>query len=211
MEIILENAGKKFNTEWICRRVNLRLSPGTGYAFIGANGSGKSTLIRLVMGQLPVNEGKVRYLADGKEIHIDDWYRYIVLAAPYLELVEEFTLREFAEFHKSFKPFKSSLTISQFLDFAQLSHAAHKQIRHFSSGMKQRLRLALAFQTDVPVVFLDEPTSNLDSRGIAWYQDNVSVLLEDSQLVVVGSNQPGEYTFCDKFVNLGDYKGGLAG
>lgn len=211
MEIILENAGKKFNTEWICRRVNLRLSPGTGYAFIGANGSGKSTLIRLAMGQLPVNEGKVRYLANGKEIHIDDWYRYIVLAAPYLELVEEFTLREFVEFHKSFKPFKSSLTVGQFLDFAQLSHAAHKQIRHFSSGMKQRLRLALAFRTDVPVVFLDEPTSNLDSRGIAWYADNVSALLGDRQLVVVGSNQPGEYTFCDKFVNLADYKGGLAG
>ncbi len=188
--------------------MNLRLSPGNGYAFIGANGSGKSTLIRLAMGQLPVNEGKVRYVANGKDIHIDDWYRYIVLAAPYLELVEEFTLQEFAAFHNSFKPFKSSLTISQFLDFAQLSHAVNKQIRHFSSGMKQRLRLALAFQTDVPVVFLDEPTSNLDSRGIAWYTDNVSALLEDRQLVVVGSNQPGEYTFCDKLINLGDYKGG---
>ncbi len=211
MEIILENAGKKFNTEWICRRVNLRLSPGTGYAFIGANGSGKSTLIKLAMGQLPVNEGMVRYVENGKEIHIDDWYRYITLAAPYLELVEEFTLREFAEFHQSFKPFKSSLTISQFLDFAQLSHAGNKLIRHFSSGMKQRLRLALAFQTDVPVVFLDEPTSNLDSKGIQWYLDNVPVLLEDRQLVIVGSNQPGEYTFCKEFVNLGDYKGGSAG
>lgn len=206
VEIILENAGKKFNAEWIFRKLDLRLAAGNGYAFTGANGSGKSTLIKLITGQLPVNEGLVRYVLKGKEIHIDDWYRHLVLAAPYLELVEEFTLSELAEFHSSFKPFKNSLSVAQFIEFAQLKHASDKLVRHFSSGMKQRLRLALAFQTDVPLVFLDEPTSNLDSNAARWYYHNVTRLLSHNQLVIVGSNQPDEYAFCETIVNMGDYK-----
>lgn len=212
MEISLENTGKKFNTEWILRDVNLSLVAGKGYAFVGANGSGKSTLIRVISGQLPANEGSVRYTTGTQELHIDDWYRVIVLAAPYLELIEEFTLQEFVAFHKSFKPFKKDLSVQQFMDFAQLSHAKYKLIRHFSSGMKQRLKLAVAFQTDVPVVFLDEPTSNLDSTGAQWYYDHAPELLSSGQIVVVGSNQPQEYTFCERTVNMADYKGrrGLA-
>ncbi|MFA7471859.1 MAG: ATP-binding cassette domain-containing protein [Spirosomataceae bacterium] len=206
MEIILENAGKKFNTEWILRQVNLHLTAGNGYAFTGANGSGKSTLIRLLTGQLPVTEGNIKHRYLGKEIHVDDWYRLIIMAAPYLELVEEFSLQEFVKFHQSFKKFKNQLTVKQFLDFSELSHAQNKLIRHFSSGMKQRLRLALAFQTDVPVVLLDEPTSNLDSKGIDWYQQNVSLLLNQGQLLVIGSNQPAEYALCQYQVRMSDYK-----
>jgi len=206
VEIFLENAGKKFNTEWILRRVNFHLKAGNGYAFIGANGSGKSTLIRLLTGQLPVTEGKIRYVHKGKDVHIDDWYQLITLAAPYLELIEEFTLTEFITFHRSFKGFKNGLSVDDFVHFSELAHARNKLIRHFSSGMKQRLRLALAFQTDVPVVFLDEPTSNLDSKGIQWYQDNVSLLLNQGQLLVIGSNQPSEYTICKHQISMSDYK-----
>lgn len=206
MEIILENAGKKFSTEWILRRVDLRLTTGNGYAFVGANGSGKSTLIKLIMGQLPVNEGLIAYRRDAELIHVDDWHRYLVMAAPYLELIEEFTLLEFVAFQSRFKPFKGALSVEEFIDFAQLSHAAGKLIRHFSSGMKQRLKLAVAFQTDVPLVFLDEPTSNLDHNGIRWYQENVLRLMDTGQLVVVGSNQPEEYTFCKSLVKMADYK-----
>lgn len=207
MEIILENVGKKFNTEWILRKVNLRLVGGKGYAFVGSNGSGKSTLIRVITGQLPANEGQVVYRSESGEVHIDDWYRYQVMAAPYLELVEEFSLREFVAFHRSFKPFKQNLSVNDFINFAELSHAENKLIRHFSSGMKQRLRLALAFQTDVPVVFLDEPTSNLDSKGSQWYYDHVVRLLDTDQIVIVGSNQPQEYTFCEQIVSMADFKG----
>lgn len=206
MEIILENAGKKFNTEWILRKVNLTLVAGKGYAFVGSNGSGKSTLIKVITGQLPANEGRILYHVGGKDVHIDEWYRYIVMAAPYLELVEEFSLSEFVAFHRSFKPFKGGISVAEFIDFAQLTHAQGKPIKHFSSGMKQRLRLAIAFQTDVPVVFLDEPTSNLDSKGSQWYYDHVTRLLDSSQIVVVGSNQPEEYTFCETLVNMSDYK-----
>ncbi|WP_247233730.1 ATP-binding cassette domain-containing protein [Telluribacter sp. SYSU D00476] len=206
MQIIAKEAGKKFVTEWIVRRVNLDLHTGQSYTFVGPNGSGKSTLIQLLTGSVPVTEGTVTYrMDDGKELDIDNWYKHIVLAAPYLEVIEEFTLRELVEFHRKFKPFKNGLSAADFEDFVQLSHTRHKVIRHFSSGMKQRVRLGLAFQSDVPVVFLDEPTSNLDAQGVQWYLDNV-INLTDQQLVVIGSNQPQEYEFCKNIISVSGFK-----
>ncbi len=205
VQITVENVGKKFNAEWVLRRVNCHFQAGEKYAFTGANGSGKSTLIQLLMGQLPVSEGTIRYRQEGVSRHVDDWYRLLVLAAPYLELIEEFTLTELVAFHRRFKPFKNGSGVDDLIAFARLTPARHKLVRHFSSGMKQRLRLALAFQTDVPVVFLDEPTSNLDQEGVEWYLENISGLTAD-QLVIIGSNQLHEYEFCGNVISMADYK-----
>ncbi len=187
------------------RGVNLVLEKGESYTLVGPNGSGKSTLIQLMMGSVPPSEGSIHYEKAGKELDIDDWYKHMVLAAPYLELIEEFTLRETVLFHQRFKPLKNGFTAMEFEDFVQLSQARHKALRHFSSGMKQRVKLGLAFLSDVPVVLLDEPTSNLDAEGTRWYLDNV-VKLTDNQLVVLGSNQPQEYEFCKNIISVSAFK-----
>ena len=205
MKISLREVGKKFISEWIVRGVNLVLDKGESYTFVGPNGSGKSTLIQLLMGSMPPSEGTIHYEKAGKELDIDDWYKHMVLAAPYLELIEEFTLREAVEFHQRFKPLKNGLSAAEFEDFVQLSHARHKAIRHFSSGMKQRVKLGLAFLSDVPVVILDEPTSNLDATGTKWYLDQVTHLTEN-QLVILGSNQPQEYEFCKNIISVSTFK-----
>lgn len=205
MKISLTNVGKKFISEWILRRVNLVLQKGESYTFVGPNGSGKSTLIQLLMGSMPPSEGTIHYETASKELDIDDWYKYMVLAAPYLELIEEFTLREAVEFHQRFKPLKNGFSAADFEDFVQLSHARNKAIRHFSSGMKQRVKLGLAFLSDVPVVILDEPTSNLDATGTKWYLDQVTHLT-DNQLVILGSNQPQEYEFCKNIISVSAFK-----
>ncbi len=183
----------------------MELNAGESYTFVGPNGSGKSTLIQLLMGSVPPSEGKIIYQRKGKELEIEDWYKEIVLAAPYLELIEEFTLRELVEFHQKFKPLKNNFRAADFEDFTQLSHARNKIVRHFSSGMKQRVKLGLAFLSDVPVVFLDEPTSNLDAMGAQWYLDNV-VNLTENQLVVLGSNQAQEYEFCKNIISVSAFK-----
>jgi ABC-type multidrug transport system ATPase subunit len=205
VKITLSEVGKKFISEWIFRGVSLQLTQGESYTFVGPNGSGKSTLIQLLMGSVPPTEGSIRFELNHKDLDIDDWYRHMVLAAPYLELIEEFTLRELVEFHQQFKPLKKGLGAPDFEEFVQLSHARNKVIRHFSSGMKQRVKLGLAFLSDVPLVLLDEPTSNLDARGIQWYLDQV-VQLNGNQLVVLGSNQPKEYEFCENIVSISAFK-----
>jgi ABC-type multidrug transport system ATPase subunit len=206
VRITVDKIGKKFIKEWIVRNASFELAAGGKYVFVGPNGSGKSTLLQLLTGIIPVSEGTIRYTgADGKEIETDHWYKHLVIAAPYLELIEEFTLREQIEFHSKFKPFKKGMSASDFEDFIQLSHASGKTIRHFSSGMKQRVKLGLAFLSDVPVVFLDEPTTNLDVQGIKWYLDHVIDHTQD-QLVLLGSNVEQEYGFCENIISVSAFK-----
>ncbi len=206
MQISVENIGKKFVREWIFRHASFKLEAGQKYTFVGPNGSGKSTLLQLLTGLFPASEGVITYTnAQGKEIDMDDWYKHIVIAAPYLELVEEFTLRELIKFHSAFKPFKNDITVTDFEDFIQLSHAKDKLVRHFSSGMKQRVKLGLALMTDVPIIFLDEPTSNLDVQGFQWYIDNVTKHT-DGQMLLLGSNVTQEYEFCDNIISVADFK-----
>ena len=206
MQISVEKVGKKFVKEWIVRNASFELLAGQQYTFVGPNGSGKSTLLQLLTGIMPVSEGIIKYIDKaGKEIEVDHWYKHLVVAAPYLELIEEFTLREQIEFHSKFKPFKNRLSPKDFEDFIQLPHASGKTLRHFSSGMKQRVKLGLAFMSDVPVIFLDEPTTNLDVPGINWYLDHVVHYTQD-QLVLLGSNVKQEYEFCENIISVSAFK-----
>ncbi len=206
MQIKVENVGKKFIQEWIIRRANFVLESGQKYVFVGPNGSGKSTLLQLLTGMTPATEGAISYFGhSGKEIDIEKWYKHLVIAAPYLELIEEFTLRELVDFHKKFKPLKNNISTADFENFIQLPHASGKVIRHFSSGMKQRVKLGLAFMSDVPVIFLDEPTTNLDVTGINWYLENV-ISATENQLVLLGSNVKQEYEFCENIISVSAFK-----
>jgi len=205
MQIIIDGLGKRFNREWIFRNLTLELNAGNSYTFVGPNGSGKSTLLQVISGVMPLTEGKITYQLVNKVLDEDDWYRQIILAAPYLELIEEFSLVELLNFHAGFKPFKAGITNQEILQRLELDASKDKAIKYFSSGMKQRLKLALAFYSDVPVVMLDEPTSNLDAKWSAWYREEVQ-RLATSQLLLLCSNVAAEYDFCDKVINVGDYK-----
>ncbi len=203
--IRVEQVGKKYRNEWVFRRLDLTLTAGTSYTFIGPNGSGKSTLLQLLAGSLPITEGKLTYIQDGRTLEPDDWFRQISLAAPYLELIEELTLDELLAFHQTFKPFKAGLTPEIMADRLLLSHARHKEIKYFSSGMKQRVKLGVALFADAPVVILDEPTANLDRQGAAWYHEQVQQL-SPVQLLLIGSNLPEEYDFCPNVLDVTQWK-----
>jgi ABC-type multidrug transport system ATPase subunit len=205
MTITADQIGKKYRREWIFRRVDLTLTAGTSYTFVGPNGSGKSTLLQLLAGSLPATEGTLTYSVNGQTLDPENWFRQVSLAAPYLELVEELTLDELLKFHQTFKPFKTGFTAEAIADRLLLSHARHKEIKYFSSGMKQRVKLGLAFFSNVPIVILDEPTANLDRQGAAWYQEQVRQL-DATQLLLIGSNVPEEYDFCENVMNMTQWK-----
>ncbi|GAB2599947.1 ABC transporter ATP-binding protein [Spirosoma areae] len=205
LTIKTEQIGKKYRKEWIFRGVDLTLSAGTSYTFVGPNGSGKSTLLQLLAGSLPATEGQLTYSRNGKQIDSDNWFRQVTIAAPYLELVEELTLDELLTFHQTFKPFRAGLTPETVAERLALTPARHKEIKYFSSGMKQRVKLGLAFFSEAPLVILDEPTANLDRQGAAWYHEQVRQLSPD-QLLLIGSNQPAEYDFCPNVLDVMQWK-----
>jgi ABC-type multidrug transport system ATPase subunit len=201
MKIIAENIGKKFNKEWIFRNFSFTLHPTESLAITGPNGSGKSTLLQILSGYIPASEGKVQYQKGKMILPEDNLYEYISYAAPYLELVEEMSLTEMIDFHRAFKPLSENISTDQFIAKIRMENAAEKEIRFFSSGMKQRVKLALALYSDTPILILDEPTSNLDSAGIDWYQDEIKKQL-GKRIVLIGSNQRYEYEFCEKEINV---------
>jgi ABC-type multidrug transport system ATPase subunit len=205
MNIIAQNLGKKFRNEWVFRNLNYEFQSEESYTFIGANGSGKSTLLQVLSGFMPHSEGLINYKNNSKLVSIDDFYKHLVIAAPYLELIEDFTLTEIIDFHVKFKPFKNKLSVKEFIDFIELPKAKNKEVKFFSSGMKQRVKLGLAFWSDSEILMLDEPTSNLDAEASTWYLKNVQEYSK-SRLLLLCSNQPSEYEFCKNILNIQDYK-----
>jgi ABC-type multidrug transport system ATPase subunit len=205
MQISLSNIGKRFNREWIFRRCSYEFSAGKTYAITGPNGSGKSTLLQVIAGATQHNEGTIEYKNGHQSATEDQHYNYISIAAPYLELIEEMSAKEMLEFHSKFKPFISSVSIDAMLKIVGLQDAAGKQIRYFSSGMKQRLKLAQAFFSDTPVLLLDEPTTNLDADGISLYRSMISNYTKN-RLLIISSNVKQEYDFCEEVIEISKYK-----
>ncbi len=206
MQIRLTNTGKRFNFEWIFKKIDYQFNLEGRYAILGPNGSGKSTLMKVLSGHLSPSKGKIVFSKDGKELSIEEVYRTISYAAPYVELVEEFTLIEALAFHARFKPFFVHLSTEKIIALLGLEKSKDKQIRFFSSGMKQRLKLALAILSDTPILLLDEPTTNLDAQGSAWYRQ---LLTEYGQqrMVIIATNIEEDYQFfCQEVISIFDYK-----
>ena len=157
--------------------------------------------MQVVAGIMPTTEGRVHYQHQGKTVPPDLFFRSLVMAAPYLELIEELTLAELIRFHVRFKPFRPGISAKDGAEIMGLSGSSHKAIKYFSSGMKQRLKLGLAFFSDTPVLMLDEPTTNLDAQGFDWYQNHVLEYSRD-RLLIICSNQPQEYAFCRNLIDL---------
>lgn len=205
MKVSLTDAGKRFNRDWIFRHLTYTFEEGQSYAIVGPNGSGKSTLLQVLSGSMQTSEGSIEYRISNKGIQNEEVFNHVSICAPYLEVVEEMTLKEFLHFHHGFKPFLSEFTIEKIISLLDLEKAANKQIRYYSSGMKQRVRLAQAVFSDVAVVLLDEPCTNFDTAGIELYKQLIKEYCKN-RLVIVSSNDETEYGFCKERINISDYK-----
>jgi ABC-type multidrug transport system ATPase subunit len=207
MEIKCQQVGKHFNYQWVFRKLKYTFQTGKRYLIKGPNGSGKTTLLRIVAGQLSPSQGIVTYHnSTGEKLSPDQYYRYISYAAPYLELIEQFTLRESIRFHQRFQPFRDGMTKQEWLKKTELQASANKPLKYFSSGMLQRTRLGLALYSKVPFILLDEPLTNLDATAQEWYKKQVTELKSEKKALIICSNQPAEHAYCEKELTLTDYQ-----
>ena len=206
MNIILENIGKRFNREWIFRNVSYEFSTGGKYSILGTNGSGKSTLLQIIAGAMSQSEGEIKYeeSAVGSRQSATNsqqpefLFRNISYAAPYLELPEEMSWQEAIRFHGKFKEFVSRFDEEKIISLSGLASSSEKQIRNFSSGMKQRAKLSLAILSDTPLLLLDEPATNLDEQSVKWYQNLIAEYAKEKLVIVCSNYNKEEYPFCTK-------------
>lgn len=207
LKISVEDLSKRFNREWIFRGLTCTFESGSVYAITGANGSGKSTLLQILWGQMPPTSGNITYSAGDQLVPIDEIYRNIAIATPYMDLIDEFTLEEQLRFHFKLKQPREGLSVDSMLDRMYLRPARKKFIANFSSGMKQRLKLGLAFMTQADVIFLDEPGTNLDKQAFNWYQEQLKNMPPEC-LLIIASNQQEEFPASALKIDIMDYKRG---
>ncbi|MBU6340438.1 MAG: ABC transporter ATP-binding protein [Bacteroidetes bacterium] len=206
MQIQLENAGKRFRFDWIFKKLDYQFQSKQRYAILGPNGSGKSTLLKVLSGHLTPSKGKIAFLdAAGTPVAPEKQFQNISYAAPYIELIEEFTIEEALRFHTRLQPMQEGINPEYLLEILALPRARGKEIRFFSSGMKQRLKLAMAICANTPLLLLDEPATNLDVQGIEWYKNLIAQYAAD-RLVVIASNDPHDAEFCPQHIHITDYK-----
>jgi ABC-type multidrug transport system ATPase subunit len=205
MDIIADNLGKRYLRDWIFKGLSYRFEQGKTCAVLGANGSGKSTLLKVLSGHLTPTRGTLSFINAGKQVAREQVFQNTSYAAPYIELIEELTLEEAVRFHVNLKPLGPGFDTEKIIETLGYPRARHKEIRHFSSGMRQRLKLLLALASNSSVVLLDEPSTNLDQQGIAWYKKLVQDLTAN-RLVIIASNDPHDLELCDSQINIMDYK-----
>jgi ABC-type multidrug transport system ATPase subunit len=206
MHITLSKISRKYNYEWIFRDVDFEFDKGNAYAILGSNGSGKSTLLQIISGHLHPSGGTISYSHNNQEVPVDNFFRHVTFSGPYLELIEEFTLEEMLTFHGHFRNFRNGMDVNAVMEATGLIRNRNKPIKYFSSGMKQRVRLAIALLTDSEVVLLDEPAANLDRKAIEWYRNLVAENHKDRIIIVCSNSQSEEHDFCTQSIVIDDYK-----
>ena len=205
MEIELIQISKRFHLDWIFKNVNNTFEAKGNYAIQGANGSGKSTLLKIISGHLSPSKGEIQHKLSGTTIPSENVFKFMSIAAPYVDLIEEFTLDEAIHFHEKFKSFQTGLSKDKLVDILQLGKVKSKYISDYSSGMKQRVKLIFAICSEVPCILLDEPGSNLDQQGKDWYKEILEKFAKD-RTVIIASNEEDDFVACETVLNIQDFK-----
>lgn len=180
----------------------MRLESGL-VAVAGHNGSGKTTLLKVLASLLRPGTGTVRVTRAGRELSGDERRLAVGWAGPDLAMYDDFSARENLAFflRAAGRPVDGD-AIAARLDFVGLSEAAEKRVGAFSTGMKQRLKLAFSVLFDPPILLLDEPMLGLDTDG----RSAVERILEDRRragVVVLASNDPRDFVAPDQVITLG--------
>lgn len=205
MKIWLETAAKRYQRHWVFKDLSYTFETPGSYALLGANGSGKSTLLRIISGMQSASAGKIRYYKGTEELSLNEAFPFLSFCAPGMDIPEEMTLREFLEFHFSFKRLLPGISVKDIIDQTGLQQAASKPVGDYSSGMRQRVKLAQAIFSDTPVLLMDEPCTNLDEAGVQQYREWITQYTP-GRLVIVASNDEREYEFCKEQIRLSDYQ-----
>ena len=202
MHISLQNVGKRFERNWAFRNISQDFKEGGKYAILGPNGSGKSTLLRAISGSLTITEGKIEYKKNSSVVGMDDVFKELSIAAPYLDLPEEYNLEELITFHKTFK--NINLSVKDIIAKMELEHTNDRLFKRFSSGMKQRVKLGLAIMSDASLLLLDEPCTALDANAVKWYQALIAEFALRKTILVFSNNKEEEFKYCTEVVGIGN-------
>lgn len=184
----IENLSKKFGNNNIFKNISFEVNDSKTIVFLGQNGTGKSTLIKILCGYLYFDSGKILWNENQTETP------EFAITAPYIDLFEQLTLEEHLTFHFNLKKRLNNISNNQILELSLLNQHKNKLVKQLSSGLKQRFKNVLALFSETPLMFLDEPCSNLDEQNILLYQKLLKQFSEN-KFLIIASNNKHEYDF----------------
>lgn len=202
-KIKLSNISKRYGYSWIIKGIDLELQVGDIVGIRGLNGSGKSTLMKILSSYLPPTEGSIIFL-DGQDglISHDDIFNHINFVAPYTDPILEMTAEEYFKFHSKFKKWRDpNMDYESFKSSLGLQNIEGKEIKDYSSGMGQRIQLAIGVLSDSVLLLLDEPTAFLDEQAADWFYQLLKQNCEN-RIVVIASNDVHDFGLCHKIMNI---------
>jgi ABC-type multidrug transport system ATPase subunit len=206
LNIRLDKIGKQYNGEWIFKSVSLSFLQQHRYLIAGGNGSGKSSLLKVLCGYSMPSQGLISWGLTNRSVQDGELHKEVSVCAPFVDIFENHSVTEAIEFHFKFKNLVNGSSTKDVIACCYLKGCENKRVSELSSGMKQRLKLAISFLSDTPFLFLDEPCSNLDAQAIKWYQENLVKYKRNRLVIICSNNKEEEHFICDKTINLEDYK-----
>ena len=207
IQLTTTGLGQQFGRLVLFREMEVTLHGGTSVAVTGANGSGKSTLLRILLGLLTPTVGEVTLRLDDAPVERADRARQMGLVAPYLGVYDALTARENLAFLAQARRVPDpDQRIAAVLDRVGLAARADDLVDTYSSGMRQRVKVAAALLHRPPVLLLDEPSTNLDAPGREMVQAVQDEHLRRGGLLIVATNRASETEQRDRVIDIGAYQ-----
>lgn len=204
-KIILKNVGKVYGEQAVLGDISLVLDAGKILAVVGKNGSGKSTVLKIVAGLLEPTSGEVRFLFDG-ELKKSCRGR-LAYVSPEFALYERMTVMENLELLSGLSGVKCDRiqAAAALKMFGLAEDVLDKLAGSLSTGMAQRVKLAMMILSDADIWLLDEPSSNLDAAGVACLLQEIKKAKEASKLIMIATNDSREVAVADEVLELQQY------
>ena len=204
VEIRLNDVSQMFEGREVLHQITCSFQGGRVTAVAGANGSGKSTLLRLAARLMLPSSGTVETFLDGAPVTGVDYRSLLALATPEMELYTRLTVRENLLFLLGARDIASNDdTMAALLERVGLPREVlPRMMGQLSTGMRQRVRLAVVLGTDAEVWLLDEPGLALDEHGRALLLHETRAAAKRGRLILWATNEPEERKAADACFDL---------
>jgi heme exporter protein A len=211
IDLTCDNLGKKYEDKIIFRDLSFKLVNKSSLVVTGKNGSGKSTLIKILANVIKESRGSYIIRINEKEILRENFFRITGFLSPYLNLYDELTGYENLEFFYTLK-FRNKISktsleekIKFILEEVNLYPRRNDFMKNYSSGMRQRLKLAFAVINEPLLLLLDEPRTNLDNEGIDVVYKFANRQRENG-ILIIATNEIEDTNLCEEKINIEDFK-----
>ncbi len=204
LKITVKNLSMRFGFRGIFKDISFELESPSSLVVTGPNGSGKSTLLKIIAGLIIPTAGNTAFFESDKALNRDKLRGMLAMVSPEMNFYDELTGSENLEFFmKSMGRHAGKEHIEEALEKVGLKGRGDDYLKGYSSGMKMRLKYALAVLGNPRILIVDEPSTNLDMNGKKLVYELMSEHKKQG-ILIYATNEEEELGIAGKRITLGN-------